>query len=102
MQSTQQAKKLVETITARLMKLAKESAVVSQPISVDGRYVVPLCRLGLGYGGGAGGGGQYASGSDDAAVSTGSGMGAGGGAGVKPLAVLIIDGDDVRLESLFE
>ncbi len=102
MEETQQTRKLVATITARLTKLAKESAVVSQPISVDGRYVVPLCRLGLGYGGGGGGGGQYAAGSDDAAVATGSGMGAGGGAGVKPLAVLIIDGDSVRLESLFE
>ncbi len=49
MEQEQQTKKLVETITARLTKLAKESAVVSQPISVDGRYVVPLCRLGLGY-----------------------------------------------------
>ena len=102
MQPTQQAKKLVETITARLMKLAKESAVVSQPISVDNRYIVPLCRLGLGYGGGGGGGEQYRSGSNDAAVSSGSGMGAGGGAGVKPLAVLVVDGENVRMESLFE
>ena len=102
MDEKQQTKKLVETITAKLTKLARESAVVSRPISVDGRYVVPLCRLGLGYGGGGGGGGQYAAGSEDAAVSSGSGMGAGGGAGVKPLAVLVIDGDDVRMESLFE
>jgi uncharacterized spore protein YtfJ len=102
MEQTQKTKKLLETITERLTKLAKESAVVSKPISVDGRFVVPLCRLGMGYGGGGGGGGHYTSGSDDSAVSTGDGMGAGGGAGVKPLAVLVIDGDDVRLESLFE
>jgi uncharacterized spore protein YtfJ len=98
----QQAKELVATITARLTRLAKESAVVSRPISVDGRYVVPICSLGLGYGGGGGGGEQGSTGSNEAEVSTGSGMGGGGGAGVKPLAVLIVDGNDVRIESLYE
>ncbi len=93
-----QATQLVGSIMNRLTRLAKESAVISKPISVDGRYVVPVCRLALGYGGGGGEG--EANGSPDA--SSGSGGGGGGGAGVMPLAVLIVDGNDVRLESLYE
>ena len=92
----QQAKQLVGSIMNRLTRLAKEGAVVSTPISVDGRYVVPLCRLGVGYGGGGGTGEEH----HDSHRSSGTGGGGGGGAGVKPLAVLIVDGDDVRLESL--
>jgi uncharacterized spore protein YtfJ len=97
----QVARELVQTITARLTGLAKENAVVSTPITVDGRYVVPICRIGLGYGGGGGGGEQIGeSGSVD--DSAGSGMGGGGGVGVKPVAVLVVDGDEVRMESLLD
>ena len=97
-----QARELIEFIAARLTSLAKESAVVSTPISIDGRYVVPICSIGMGYGGGGGAGDVKGGGSDAANQSKGGGLGGGGGAGVKPLAVLIIDGDDVRLESLFD
>ena len=97
----EQAKELIESITDRLTSLAKESAVVSTPISIDGRYVVPLCSIGLGYGGG-GGGGDSKNADSGAERSKGDGLGGGGAAGVKPLAVLIVHGDDVRLESLFE
>jgi uncharacterized spore protein YtfJ len=95
--------KLVSSLMEKLTRLARDSAVVAQPIAVDGRYVVPLCEIGLGYGGGGGGGETETrkAGSKDAPVrANGSGMGGGGGASVRPLAVLVIDGDDVRLESL--
>jgi uncharacterized spore protein YtfJ len=96
--------KLVSSLMEKLTRLARDSAVVAQPIAVDDRYVVPLCEIGLGYGGGGGGGGESETskaGSKDApARANGGGMGGGGGASVRPLAVLVIDGDDVRLESL--
>ncbi len=94
----EEAKKLVEIVTEKLTTLAKESAVLSQPIAVDGRYVVPICSLGMGYGGGGGGGNELTPSGEEG--PGGSGMGGGGGAGVKPLAVLIVDGDQVRIESL--
>jgi uncharacterized spore protein YtfJ len=94
---------LINGIMNRLCALAKENAVVAQPISVDNRYVVPLCEIGVGFGGG-GGGGQSEESSSSSKKSprhaSGGGMGAGGGTSVRPLAVLVVDGDDVRLESL--
>jgi len=91
---------LVGKLMARLIALARDGAVVSQPIAIDDRYVVPLCELSLAYGGGGGGGETEASDTGDQAG--GGGLGGGGGASVKPLAVLVIDGDDVRIESLCE
>lgn len=100
-------REIVGGLMSRLVKLAREGAVVSQPIAVDDRYVVPLCELGIGYGGGGGGGGAEESRSRSkpgrsSVFMTGDGLGGGGGAAVRPLAVLVIDGDDVRMESLNE
>lgn len=90
-------KELIAILAERLRRLAASNAVVAKPISVGEQHVVPLCELGLSFGGGGGGG---EGGAEGGAGGTGSGAAAGGGAKVSPVAVLIVEGDEVRLEKV--
>ncbi len=86
---------LLNAFTERFTSLAKRNAVVAKPISIGDRHVLPLCELGLGMGAGMGQGQ-----STEGDQGKGSGGGGGGGAKVTPVAVLVIDGNTVRLEKL--
>lgn len=92
-------KDLIQTVSERLTKLAKDGGVMAEPMSQGDFHVVPLCELSLGFGGG---GGKGVSEGDDKGEGVGEGIGggAGGGVSVRPVAVLVIDGDDIRLERL--
>jgi uncharacterized spore protein YtfJ len=79
----------------RLDGLVKANAVVAKTISVGDRHVIPLCELGLGFGVGGGQGEA-----EEAGQGKGSGGGAGGGAKATPVAVIVVDGGKVRIESL--
>jgi uncharacterized spore protein YtfJ len=87
---------LLDGVSRRLEELAKSSAVVGKPLSVGERHVVPLCELGLAFGGG---GGWGESTERNAGAGTGSGAVAVGVAKAIPVALLVVEGDKVRLES---
>ena len=90
-------KNLIGLLAERLKTVAAGNAVVAKPVSVGDRHVVPLCELGLSFGGaGAGGEGK----AKDGQGGTGMGAVAAGGAKASPIAVLVIDGNDVRLEKI--
>lgn len=92
-----QIKEMYEAVISRLKALTLRNAVVAKPISVGNRHVVTLCELSVGYGGfGGRGEGQE----DGQGGGKGQGMGAGGKASACPVAVLVIEGDKVRLEQL--
>ena len=86
-------KSIISMIGDRLKKLAQSNAVVSQPISFNDRHVLPLCELSMSFGGGGGSG-------EDNGNGQGTGGGTGGGAKATPVAVVVVDGDQVRIESL--
>jgi len=86
-------KNMIALLGERLKSVASGNAVVAKPVSVGDRHIVPLCELGLGFGGGGGSGGGGKQGK-------GAGAGAGGGAKASPIAVLVIEGDKVRLEKI--
>jgi uncharacterized spore protein YtfJ len=65
--------------------------VVGEPITVDGNTLIPLISVGFGFGVGAGEG-------TDPKKGAGTGGGAAGGGGVKPVALIIINKDGVRVE----
>jgi uncharacterized spore protein YtfJ len=98
----EEIKRLVDSMAARFRALAQGNAVVAKPITIGERHVVPLCELGLGFGGagGAGEGEEKAGGEGDAKGGSGAGAGAAGGVKAAPVAVLVIDGTDVRLEKV--
>ena len=89
---------LIEKVTDRLDGLARGNAVVSKTISVGDKHVIPLCELSLGFGAGGGSG----EGTDSSGKGSGQGQGGGSGAGIKatPLAVVVVDGSQVRIELL--
>ena len=91
-------KDVISMIKDRLKKLAQSNAVVSRPISVGDRHVLPLCELSMGFAGGGG------TGEDTADKEQNKGQGTGGGtagtAKATPIAVIVVDGNQVRIETL--
>ena len=89
--------KLVKTTLGEIEKVLGSKTVVGEPITVGESTIIPLLSIGFGFGGAGG------SGAGDAKKREGAeGMAGGGGAGggVKPIAVIIIDKDGARIESI--
>jgi len=87
-----EVEQLVKTTLAELKQLANTQSVVGEPIQAANATIIPLVKLGFGFGAGRGSGTK--------AGDSGTGGGTGAGAGIKPVAVLIITDEGVRLESI--
>ena len=74
-------------------RMLNTKTVVGDPITVDGNTLIPLISVGFGFGVGSGEG-------NDPKKGAGTGGGAGGGGGVKPIALIIINKDGVRVEAV--
>jgi uncharacterized spore protein YtfJ len=84
---------LLKTTLGEIERLLNTRTVVGEPITVEGNTIIPLVAVGFGFGGGGG------SGKDQKAASVeGTGAGSGGGGGIKPVAVIIVGKDGVRVE----
>ncbi|KQC15461.1 MAG: sporulation protein YtfJ [Methanosaeta sp. SDB] len=79
---------LLKATIAEMERLLSSKTVIGEPITAGENTVVPLLSVGAGFGAGAG------SGKGD----EGTGGGAGGGFGIKPVAVIVIEKDAVRVE----
>ena len=93
----EEVEKLFKNSTEEMEKLLTAKSVVGEPMVVDGYTIVPLLSLGFGFGAGGGGGKGKDGNNHD---GEGSGGGTGGGGGVKPVAVIIISKDGVRVEPI--
>ncbi len=89
---------IISMISERLKKMARSNAVVTQPVSFGDRHVLPMCELKLGFVGGGGTGEDKGGGEQSGGQGTG-GV-AGGSAKATPIAVIVVDGQNVRIESL--
>lgn len=67
--------------------------VVGDPITVENNTLIPLVSVGFGFGVGSGEG-------NDPKKGAGTGGGTGGGGGVKPVALVIVNKDGVRVETV--
>ncbi|MDH3209331.1 MAG: spore germination protein GerW family protein [Burkholderiaceae bacterium] len=74
-------------------RMLNTKTVVGEPITVEGNTLIPLISVGFGFGVGGGEG-------TDPKKGTGTGGGTGAGGGVKPVALIIINKDGVRVESV--
>jgi uncharacterized spore protein YtfJ len=90
---------LLETLSAKLTGKAAAKAVLATPISAGDCHVVPLCEVSIGMGSGGGQGVAEGNASGEG-QGQGTGGGAGGGAQVRPVAVLVVDKDGIRVERL--
>jgi uncharacterized spore protein YtfJ len=84
---------LLKTTLSEIERVLSTKSVVGEPITVDGHTVIPLVSIGFGFGAGGGSGKDPKN-----PQSEGSGEGSGGGGGVKPVAVVLVTKDGVRVE----
>ena len=84
---------LIKTTLTEIERILSTKAVVGEPMTVEGNTIIPLVSLGFGFGGGGGTGGGKDKGE-------GSGTGTGGGGGVRPLGVIVINADGVKIEPI--
>lgn len=87
--------KLVKTTLGEIEKVLDAKTVVGEPIALEGTTLIPLMSVGFGFaaGGGSGKG-------DTKETTEGGGSGSGGGAGVRPIAIIVIDKEGVRIEPI--
>jgi len=81
---------ILKTITGEMQKALSARTCVGDPVTVEGKTVIPLMSVGMGFGAGSSFGKE------------GNPGGGGGALGMKPVAVIIIDQDGVRVERLKE
>ena len=87
--------KILKAPLSEIEKILSTRGVVGDPITIGDNTIVPLSSIGFGFGAGAGGGKEA-----EKAACSGEGSGSGGGGGIKPVAVVIINADGVRVEPL--
>jgi uncharacterized spore protein YtfJ len=87
--------KLVKTTLGEIEKVLDSKTVVGEPIVIEGTTLIPLMSVGFGFaaGGGSGKG-------ETKETPEGGGSGSGGGAGLRPIAIIVIDKDGVRIEPI--
>lgn len=71
----EKVERLFKTAIDEIEKMLNSKTVVGEPLTIGDNTIIPL-------------------------VSVGFGFGTGGGGGVKPVAVLVVNKDGVRLESI--
>ena len=84
---------LFDKAVAEIERMLNSKTVVGEPITVEGNTLIPLINVGFGFGVGGGRG-------TEANKGSGQGGGTGGGGGVKPVALIIINADGVRVEAI--
>lgn len=87
--------KLMAVVRGVLSRTALKDAVASKPISAGDQHVLVLSDVSVGLGA-AGGTGADAS----KRRQRGTGAGGGGGAKARPVAVLVVDKGEVRIEQV--
>lgn len=85
--------KLFDKAVEEIENMLNTKTVVGEPITIEGHTLIPLISIGFGFGVGGGQG-------DDPKQGKGFGGGTGGGGGVKPVALIIINQDGVRVEPI--
>ena len=85
--------KLFDKAVGEIERMLNTKTVVGEPITVEGYTLIPLVNVGFGFGVGGGQG-------TDPQKGSGTGGGTGGGGGVKPVALIIINKDSVRVEPI--
>ncbi len=78
---------------AEIERMLNTKTVVGEPIVVEGNTLIPLVSVGFGFGVGGGEG-------TDPNKGGGTGGGTGGGGGVKPVAMIVVNKDGVRIEPI--
>ena len=82
---------IAKTTLEEIEKLLTSKTVVGEAIVVGENTIIPLVSVGFGFGAGSG---------VDKTPGKGEGGGTGGGGGIKPVAVIVISDQGVRIEPI--
>ena len=88
---------LVKTSMEEIRGMLSAERVVGEPIVVGGNTIIPIVSVGFGFGGG---GGTGKGGKSEKETGKGRGEGTGGGGGVKPIALIVVNEEGVRVEAI--
>ncbi|NTV30437.1 sporulation protein YtfJ [candidate division WWE3 bacterium] len=91
--------KLFDSVIGELDKMVNTKRIIGDPVTFEGRTILPVIKVNVGYGGGGGAG----EGNDDPKGTpggSGSGGGAGAGANMEPVALIVIDREGVKVYPL--
>ena len=102
-------KELLDTV-AELKEKADVSAVFGEPVTVEGRTVIPVAKVGYGFGLGFGYGStpddevddEGENEGEDESQVTGEGGGGGGSVQARPFAVIEVTAEGTRVESIVD
>ncbi|MEJ2636703.1 MAG: spore germination protein GerW family protein [Calditrichia bacterium] len=86
---------LVKSTVGEIERILNTKTVMGEPVKVEDATIIPLIQLGFGFGMGSGSGKAPKENQGE-----GAGSGLGGGGGVKPIAMVVIDKNGVRVEPL--
>lgn len=86
---------LLKTTLGEIERLLTTKTVVGEPIEVEGNTIIPLISIGFGFGAGGGTGKEAKK-----VEAEGYGGGSGGGGGIRPVAIVVVDKNGVRLETI--
>lgn len=89
----QDIEKLFDKAVGEIERMLNTKTVVGEPMNIEGNTLIPLINVGFGFGVGSGEGSEPRKGS-------GHGGGTGGGGGVKPVALVVVNKDGVRVEPI--
>lgn len=84
---------VLKTSLEELERVLSTKTVVGEPLVIEGNTLIPLISIGFGFGAGGNTGGKKGS-------EEGQGAGTGGGGGIRPVALVIINKDGVRVEPI--
>ncbi len=84
---------LVKTTLSEIEKVFNTKTVVGEPLTIKDTTIVPLISIGFGFGAGGGSGRG-----ETKQKGEGTGGGTGGGAWVRPVALVVITKDGVKVE----
>ena len=93
----EETQNLVKTSMDGIRGMLSAERVVGEPIVVGGNTIIPLVSVGFGFGVGSGSG---KGGKSEKETGEGRGGGTGGGGGVKPVALIIVNEEGVRVEAI--
>ncbi len=85
--------KLLKTAVDDIERVLNSKTVIGDPITMEGATIIPLVSIGFGFGAG-GASRKPTTNTEDVAGGTGA------GGGIKPVAVVIVTKDGVKLQSL--
>lgn len=86
--------KLLKAAMSEIERVLSTKTVIGEPMIVEGNTLIPLVSVGFGFGAGGG------TGKVKPDAGEGVGGGTAGGGGVKPVALVIVNKDGVRLEPI--